>query len=654
MIKKVGVVGAGVMGHGIAELVAISGYKVLISDVNDEILGKALEKIRWSLERLEKKKVVDEKAQDIISRIEVTTDLADFSSVDLVIEAVKEKTEVKRQVFQKLSASVKKEVILSSNTSTIPITELSRMAGATENFIGIHFSNPPVMMPIVEIIMADGTSNETLKATEEFVQGLKKEFVVVKKDIPGFLINRLNDRAILEAMTILEDGYSVKVLDAMTRFRLSFPMGMCELLDFVGIDTVYNANREMVKRGFNSRESTILKEKFDNDLLGSKTGEGFYHYGSLGTYSRPQISPDEDMFTLDPLRLLAPAINEAAWLVRNEVCGADDVEKAMKLAMNWPYGPLEYADRFGIDNVVRVLRERWAKSNESRYSPDPLLIDLLDKGKLGVLSGEGFLKWGTSRKSYGPVDMTVADKFALIEINRPERLNSLDEPTWKGLKEALDDAAGITSVRSVVLTGRGRAFCAGDDIAMMEKWEGSDAKLWMNSFADPLIEVLSNYPKPLISAVNGLAFGGGCELNILFDIVIAVESATFSIPEGLIGAMPPIASALGYGMINRKFARYALTGEWFSSREAKTMGLVDIIVPDGSLYSAIVEFTDKVSKIAPLSASSIKSTINIVRSDLKSHARYASESLVTLSGTRDFKEGQKAFLAKGKPEWEGR
>lgn len=655
MIKEVGVVGAGIMGHGIAELFAVSGYQVVINDVNVEILTKAIEKISWSLQRLGKRGEIADDPEAIMSRIRTTTELSDFASLDLVIEVVKEKTEIKRQVLSKLGRTVKKSCIIASNTSTIPITELASMTGNEGKFVGIHFSNPPVIMPLVEIVKGENTDEKTMEIAKDFVKSLGKDYVVLLKDIPGFLVNRLNDRTILEAMSILEEGTPKEVLDAMVRFRLGFPMGMCELLDFVGIDTVYEANREMVRRGFNSRSSEILREKVENGLLGSKTGEGFYLYPEINEYARPHIIPLEEMYKLDPLRILSPAVNEAAWLMRNGVCSREDIEKAMVMAMNWPHGPLEYADRFGIDEVVRVLRERWAESGESRYSPDTLLLEMLEKNRLGWKTGTGFLDWRYNEEQYGPVTLSRMNDYAIVLMNRPSRLNSLDQDTWKGIRKALESVREDLAIRSVIVTGSGRAFSAGDDIKMMEDWKGgSDAKFWMSEFAEPLMDLLSNYPKPLISAVNGLAFGGGCELNIFFDIVISSEKAVFALPEGLIGTMPPIASSYGYSLVNRKFARYALTGEWFSAVEAKDLGLVDIVVPHGHLNSAICEITDKISRVAPLSSRSVKASVNLNREVYRGQAKYASNELVILSSTFDFKEGQKAFLEKRRPRWEGK
>ncbi len=655
MSGKVGVIGAGIMGHGIAEVIAASGFEVILLDLNEEILGKARERMQWSLEHLEKSGKTEEPAGDILSRIKTTTSYEDLSGAWLVIEAVKEDTNIKALVYEELRKVLSNEAVVSSNTSTIPITELASLYGREKNFVGIHFSNPPVIMPIVEIIKGDGTSDSTLGKAEDFVKSLGKQLVVLKKDVPGFLINRLNDRTILEAMTMLEEGNTPEVIDAMARFRLGFPMGMCELLDFVGIDTVYNANQEMVGRGFNSRGSPVLKEMVESGKIGSKSGKGFYNYRKDGKYSRPGIVPTDEMYSIDPLRLLSPAINEAAWLLSNEVCTTEDIEKAMKLAMNWPHGPLEYADRYGIDKVIKALEERHVETGESRYVPNSLLEDMVKEGKLGRKNGEGFLKWESESRSFGSVEYTFSSDYALLEFNRPDKLNSLDEGTWEGLMEALNYAENDSRVRSVVITGRGKAFCAGDDIAMMDSWKtDADAEAWMQTFAEPLIKTLQDYSKPIISAVNGIAFGGGCELNLLFDIVLADERAIFAVPEGLIGAMPPIATSLGYATVSRKLARYALTGEWFTASQAKEFGLVDIVVPSGQLGSAVSEFTEKISRVAPLATRSIKKTVNSIRDSYRTQITNASSELVNLASTVDFKEGQRAFLKKKEPKWKGR
>ena len=654
-MKRVGVVGAGVMGHGIAELCAIAGFDVLLSDISDEVLSNARQKIKWSLESLSKKKVLREATSDIFSRIRTTTALGDLKSVEYVIEAVKEDSSVKKVVLEKLSEVIAEDCIISSNTSTIPISELASVTARDEKFVGLHFSNPPVMMPLIEIIRGDKTDDATVRRTEDFVRTLGRDYVIVKKDVPGFVINRLNDRVITESMTLLEEGVNKEDLDAMVRFRLDFPMGMCELLDFVGIDTAYLANKELISRGFNTRSSSILREKVESGKIGMKSGEGFYKYSGPNVYERPQLIPTEGMYKVNPVRLIGLAINEAAWIVRNGVASMEDVEKAMTKAMNWPDGPLTMADKFGLDDVVDVLNRRHSARDESRYDPDPLLLEMLDRKKLGRKTGEGFRKWKFEETTFGPVNYRKMENFALLMLNRPDKLNALNEATWKGLLDGLEHAIKDDDVRSVFITGNGRAFSAGDDIEMMKSWKGQeDADAWMEKYAHPLISKIMNYPKPVVSLVNGLAYGGGCELNMLLDVVVASEDAVFSLPEGLIGAMPPIASSYGVGAINRKLGRFALTGESFSAPEAVKLGIVDIVVPKEQLAVMMSELSDRFSKIAPLSSRKIKETLNEVKNNFSQNVSSGEKALTALVSSNDFKEGQKAFLEKRKPKWTGK
>lgn len=655
MSRTIGVVGAGVMGHGIAAVFASSGYNVILSDVQDSFLSSAMEKMRWSLESLSKKGALKEKAGDILARVRTTTDMNEFASADYIVEVVKEDSTVKRAVLEKLDRIAGPDCVFASNTSTIPITELASMTGRADRFIGLHFSNPPVMMPIVEIILAKNTSEPTLSATQDLVKSIHKEYVIVRKDVPGFLINRLNDRVILESMKMLEAGTEMSNIDAMARFRLGFPMGMCELLDFVGIDTVYNANKEMRSRGFSTEESSTLREKVESGNLGMKSGSGFYPYPKPNVYARPVVLPNEGMFSVSPVRLLSSAINEAAWIVRNGVASREDVDRSMKLAMNWSEGPLEMADRFGLDNVAAMLEKQFNESGSERYMLDPMIKEMLDKGQSGIKNGKGFMDWNEVRKDFGSVSYISVDNFAIITMNRPDRLNALNEETWQGIRLALEEALVEEQVRSVIITGSGRAFSAGDDIDMMEKWKSSmDAKIWMNTLAQPLLDTISRYPKPIISAVNGIAFGGGCELNMLFDIVIADSTAVFSLPEGLIGAMPPLGSSYGIALISRKLARYALTGDWFSAEEALKLGMVDVVVTSDQLQAVALEYAKKIAKVAPLSIAGIKSSINAVRQTFAGHAKSATDDLLLLVSSEDFHHGQESFMKKKKPVWKGR
>jgi 3-hydroxyacyl-CoA dehydrogenase len=654
-IKKVAVIGAGTMGHGIAEVAALAGYEVYLNDISQDILNNALMKISWSLQKLKEGGKLRESPEVIMSRIKTTLNLRDLADVDYVIEAVVENSEVKRKVFSELDSIVKPSAIFATNTSTIPISYLAEATKRQDKFIGLHFMNPPVLMPLVEIIMGNMTSQKTLETTVEFTKSLGKDYVIVRKDVPGFLVNRINSRTFPEAIIMYDEGYRKEDIDAMARFRLGMPMGFLELLDFTGIDVSYNAALEAIKRGEKEPPHfKILKKMVDEGRLGMKSGKGFYTYTGK-VYERPKIVPTDGMYSINPLRIIAPAVNEAAWLIRNGISSMEDIEKAMMKGMGWPQGPLTFADKFGIDSIVNFLKQRYNQTGNDYYQPDPLLTEMVEKGKLGVKSGEGFFKWNYEKIEFGPVRYEKLHDYAKITMRRPEKLNALNEAMWNGLTNAFKKAEEDKEIRAVIITGEGRAFCAGDDIEMMHYWKDTASVIeWAQKTSSPLINILTNYTKPIIAEVNGLAFGGGMELLIFFDIVIASEDAVFAVPEGLIGALPPIASSLGVGFVSRKIARYALTGEWMSAKQAEALGLVDIVVPSDQLEITGVEIVEKIKRVAPLSTLSIKRAANSIRNIYLDKLQMASQELVVLSSTEDFKEGMKAFIEKRSPKYKGK
>jgi 3-hydroxyacyl-CoA dehydrogenase len=654
-IKKVAVVGAGTMGHGIAEVCAIHGYEVVLIDVSDEILKNALEKIRWSLEGLAARGLVKKPIDAILNCIKPTTSYDQARDVDLVIEAVVENATIKKEVFKKLDEIVKADAVFTTNTSTIPISELASATNRPEKFVGLHFVNPPVLIHFVEVIRGDRTSDECVATVVDFAKSIGFKYVVLKRDVPGFLINRLNARHWVEALRMLEEGLDVRDVDAAQRFRLGFPMGPFELFDFSGIDVGYLAFNEMVRRGFSIKLPEVVKKMYEEKRWGMKTGVGFYKYPAPGAYVRPTILPSDRMYDLNPYRMIASAVNEAAWLVRNEIVTKDEVELAMRGAMQWPVGPLTWADRIGLDNVVSILNKRFEETGLEEYKPDPLLEEMIREGKLGLKSGEGFFRWNYEKKDLGAVVYEKRHDHAVVTINRPEKLNALNEAVWEGLRVALERAEEDPDVRVAILTGSGRAFCAGDDIAMMSKWRGSmDAKAWAERYAAPLIEKMIEFKKPLITLVNGLAFGGGMELNILADIVIASKEAVFAIPEALIGAFPPLASSCGAPLVSKKIIRYALTGEWLSAEQCKELGLVDIVVPPDQLEATGAEIVMKILRAAPLGVEAVKSSVRAYRRMYKELLRAATQDLVILSSSQDFSEGARAFVEKRPPTWKGR
>ncbi len=649
---RVLVVGAGTMGHGIAEVCAFAGNEVILCDISEEVLKNAINKILWSAKKLEEKGRI-KNADEILKKIKTTTDLVGAAKeADYVIEAVVERTEVKHEVFKTLDENCREDVILSTNTSTIPITDIASVTKRQHRVVGLHFFNPPTLIRLVEIIRGEKTSDDTVKKTIEFAKSIGMDYVLVERDVPGFLINRINIRVFVEAIRLLEEGFKPEQIDSAIKYRAGLPMGLFEVVDFSGIDTVYNVLKEVRKRGFEIEVPEMLERMVNEGRLGMKTGRGFYEYA--GYYGRAKI-PKEYSYSVNPIQILAPGINEAAWLIRNGIASKEDIDKATVKGMGYPKGILDFADSYGLDKVVTILETRKGKTGLKEYEPDTLLKELKESGKLGKKTGEGFYKWKYEVADLGPVRYEKRDNYAMITMRRPEKLNALNEEMWKGLTEAFRRAREDNDVRVVVITGEGRAFCAGDDIAVMGSWKSFiDGVEFFEKVAMPLLDELTNYDKPIISLVNGNAFGGGMELNMFFDIVIASEDASFAIPEGLIGAIPPLASSFGYALFGRKIAMYALTGDTMDAKEAKELGLVDVIVPKHSLEDAGIEHVDKVSRIAPLSAKAIKRSMNAVRQVSRNAIELAGKEIELLIPTDDFSEGMRAFMQRRRAEWKGR
>jgi 3-hydroxybutyryl-CoA dehydrogenase len=284
-VKTIGVVGAGQMGSGIAQVAAQAGYQVLLLDASEEALRRGLEAIRRSLAKfLEKGRITEEALEAALGRIRTTLDLEAFREADLIVEAIVEDEGAKRALLERLGALAKPEAILASNTSSIPITALGRYSGRPERFIGMHFFNPVPLMQLVEVIRGELTSAATRDVVVEVARRMGKTPLEVQ-DYPGFVSNRLLMPMINEAVEALREGVATKeAIDGIMRLGMNHPMGPLELADFIGLDTCL-AIMEVLHRGFGDdkyRPSPLLRRMVQAGLLGRKTGRGFYVYDEKG------------------------------------------------------------------------------------------------------------------------------------------------------------------------------------------------------------------------------------------------------------------------------------------------------------------------------------------------------------------------------------
>jgi enoyl-CoA hydratase/3-hydroxyacyl-CoA dehydrogenase len=390
---KATVIGAGIMGHGIGELLALAGFDVTLVDVDAEFLKKALDNIKWSLGKfVEKKRIMDSDAKEAISRIRLNVDMEEaVSEADLVIEAVPENLELKKSIFNTIDRYAPDHAILASNTSSLSITEMGGATSRPDKVVGMHFFNPPVLMALVEVIKGEKTSDEVIEATVEIVKDLGKTPIVVRKDVRGFIVNRVLGVVLNEAFWAVHRGEaSIEEVDAAVKYKIGFPLGAFELSDMIGLDVIDEVSDILEEAyGDAAKACPIVKKMVKEGNLGQKTGKGFYDW-KIG---RPRI-PFRQAGKFDALILQAVAVNEAARLIYDDVAEPEDVDLAMKLGTGWPSGPCEYGDRLGIDVILSKLQEMYEKYGEEAYKPSPLIKDYVSKGWNGRSAGKGFYEYG--------------------------------------------------------------------------------------------------------------------------------------------------------------------------------------------------------------------------------------------------------------------
>jgi 3-hydroxybutyryl-CoA dehydrogenase len=371
----VGVLGAGTMGAGIAQVAAQNNCEVVLVDLSQDMLTKAENNLDKVLSRLVEKGTLSEDDKiNIQGRISYSTDVRDFKSSALIIEAIVENLDVKHKVFADLESIVSNECILASNTSSLSIASIGSVLKNPSRVIGIHFFNPAPLMPLVEIIPAVQTSDETLATTKSLISNWKKVGVICK-DTPGFIVNRVARPFYGEALRIYEEGIAdFATIDwAMTSIG-GFRMGPFTLMDYIGNDVNY-AVTESVFASFyfdpRFKPSFTQKRHKEAGFFGKKTGRGYYNYAEGVELPKPTEQNELGVKIFN--RILVMLINEAIDAVFLNVASKEDVDLAMTNGVNYPKGLLKWADEIGLKNVLSQLEELFEEYGEDRYRPNPLL-----------------------------------------------------------------------------------------------------------------------------------------------------------------------------------------------------------------------------------------------------------------------------------------
>lgn len=370
-VRKVAVVGAGSMGHGIAELFAMHGYEVNLVDVSEGVLREAMRKIEKSLRMMELRE------GEIMKRIHPTVDLEEaMKGVDFALEAATEKAGLKEELFRRMDEALHAEAVLSTNTSSIRVSRLARATSRPERVVGTHFVHAPqrvdgfmpphfsILLPLVEVVRTEYVGREALELTVELMRRIGKVPEVVR-DTPAFVANRLLIRAGLEASYALEEADPYEI-DASAIYGLGMPLGIFQLIDVIGLDVaLYILEYLAGELGEDYAPPEALRTMVEQGYLGQKTGKGFYDY-SRG----PPELRREDWRDFDPLRLLAPMVNEACGMIQAGITDADQLERVSSLSFV-PPGLFCLAEEFGVERVVKKLEE--LRPRGGWYEPSPLL-----------------------------------------------------------------------------------------------------------------------------------------------------------------------------------------------------------------------------------------------------------------------------------------
>jgi enoyl-CoA hydratase/3-hydroxyacyl-CoA dehydrogenase len=664
-VSKAAVVGGGTMGGEIAQAIAAADIPVVVKDIDQKFVDAAVEKARavteGQLARLVKKEKLtqdqaDARLAEVMGNVIGTTTYEEFGDVDFVIEAVPEKMEIKQSVFREIDAATPGHAILTSNTSSLSITEIGEATLRPDKVVGFHFFYPASIMPLVEVIVGEDSSQETATAAYNFAQAIKKQPIVCG-EVPGFVVNRILMATMGEIWRAQEEkGLSLKGIDEAIAGAQLAPMGPFFLTDLLGLDTVFHVAEhlnESYGESFYVHEG--LRGLVGEGKLGAKTGgEGFFKDGEQNVPG--DAEPDaEELVAMFSSR----ALIETCLLVEEGICSVRDIDLGMMAGAGLDprkglLPPFWKADVTGLDKALETMENLEEKYGE-RFAPPITLKRLVAQGRHGLATGQGFYPYPQADEgeqtetvkleTRGDVAIAWLANLPMNSIS-PQVIADL-ETVWNRVKESGEVGAMVVASSVPVV------FSAGADIkAFTTLDESSGADLIHRAHA--LFRDFGQARVVTIAAVNSIAFGGGCELAMACDVRIAAEAAVFGQPEVKLGIIP------GFGGTQRlprlvgqsKALELNLVGDAILSEEALELGLANRVVPDHELFETALMWGRKLGAQAPVAVEQIKAVS--ANGDIDAGIEAEKRGFATAFGSEDAKEGIGAFLGKRTPKWSGK
>jgi len=665
-VHKAAVVGGGTMGGQIAQAIAASDTPVVIKDVDQKFVDHAIEEVRnvttGQLGALVKKeKLTQEQADarlaEVMGLVTGTTSYDEFGDVDFVIEAVPEKMSIKQAVFAELDAVTPGHAILSSNTSGLSISEMAEATIRPDKVVGFHFFYPASVMPLVEVIIGDETTTETVQSASNFAQAIGKQPITCG-EVPGFVVNRILNSAVSEIWRAQEEqGLSIAKIDEGVGAANVAPMGPFILADMLGLDTVYHVAENLQDAyGDSFYVHQGMKKLVSEGKLGAKTGgDGLYKGGVAQIEGDNEADAQElaDLFT-------AKALIEACLLLEEGVASVRDIDVGMMAGAGLDprrglFPPFWKADIDGLDKALEKIEALHEKHGE-RFAPPVTLKRLVAQGRFGIASGQGFYPW--ARPDEGDQTETVKletrGNVAVAWLSNPP-MNAISPQVIEDLGTVWEKVKANDEIGAMIIaSSMPIVYSAGADIKAFTKMDTEGGAALINN-GHALLKDFGQDRVVTIAAVNSLAFGGGCELAMSCDFRIAAESAVFGQPEVKLGIIP------GFGGTQRlprlvgsnKALEMNLVGDPISSIEALDYGLVTRVVPDQELFDTAMNWGVRLAGQAPIAVEQVKK-VSFNGGDADAGIDGEKHGFATAFLSEDAKEGIGAFLGKRTPKWSGK
>jgi enoyl-CoA hydratase/3-hydroxyacyl-CoA dehydrogenase len=571
--RQLAVVGAGNMGSGIAQKMATEGFQVVLVDVDAERVGRGLTTIdRMLAEAVERRVMRADRTTAIRGRIQGTTHLDDLADADLVVEAVFEDLALKKDLFRRLGAVSRPDAILATNTSSYLVSEIASVVTDPSRVLGLHFFFHPAKNHLVEVIPGAATDPAVFRRAWLLQERLRK-IPIASRDAYGFVVNRFFVVWLVESVRILEEGLATAAtIDEVAKQAFGIGMGPFELMNVTGVPIAFHA-------------STTLGHAY-----GPMYAPPSRLRDQAGAGTPWPLEGDGDPAVRDLVsnRLRAMTFLVAGTLVDEGIGTKEATDLGARVGLRWPAGPFELMNRYGTSRslaLVSATAEAW------RHGVPRSIADVGRTNTPFALSHVRCDRRGT---------------IATITIDRPDTLNALNEAVIDHLRTAFRQAAGDPATSGIVIAGAGRSFVAGADIRFfVRNIESGDLERIVRFTADgqDLLNEIQHCPKPVVARVHGLALGGGVEIALACDYIVATPEASLGFPETGIGIYPGLGGTqrttrrLGTGL-----AKWlVLTGHLVSAEEALAIGLIDRVVPHEGIDAVTAELmgAGKVSRRWP-------------------------------------------------------